>query len=376
MFPQCYPKSQCKRLELNEELSPCGLAYESRDGSHGVHLLPPVQPCNVTSMISVAIPFVRVDASQNPNISVARNADPAEPYLRTMTVAFASIRRWNSDAHLELISNSAPPAQYKMIFDALGVKTRIVPFEHRPPEGFADRFTASLYLLDALASLTETTLMIDPDVLCISNLEPMLSRSAGRVGALQMDFSATEDINGLTRRQAGVLHDLLGEPAPAPLHYGGEAYLIPAEYREALVCRVEQAWALTLAQHYAGKPKFMTEEHIMSFALRSFDVNNMDRDIRRIWTTHRYRTVDKTENELTLWHLPAEKDRGFLALFPHVIDRESWFWVAPREQFAFNAGRAMGFHGRPFSRLLLDTIGKNVRRLEDSVRDLSAMRSR
>lgn len=326
-------------------------------------------------MISVAIPFVRVDASQNPNISVERNADPAEPYLRTMTVAFASIRRWNSDANLELISNSAPPAQYKDMFDALGVQTRIVPFDHRPPEGFADRFTASLYLLDALASLTETTLMIDPDILCIRNLEPMVTRSAGRVGALRMDFPVTEDINGLTRRQAGVLHELLGEPAPAPLHYGGEAYLIPVEYREALVNRVERAWALTLSQHHAGKPKFTTEEHILSFALRSFDVNNMERDVRRIWTTHRYRTVDKTESDLTLWHLPAEKDRGFLALFPHVADRDSWFWLAPPEQFAFNAGRAMGFHGRPFSRVALDTIGKNVRRFEDSVKDLRATSS-
>ncbi|MDP9694962.1 UNVERIFIED_ORG: hypothetical protein J2X79_002530 [Arthrobacter globiformis] len=323
-------------------------------------------------MISVAIPFVRVDASQNPNISVTATDDPAEPYFQTMTVAFASIRRWNPDANLELITNASPPVRYASLFAELGVTTRIVPFNHQPPHGFSKRFTASLFLLDALADLRKTTLIVDPDVLCIRSLEQMISRSAGKLGALRMDFPESEDINGLTRQQAGELHGLLGEPDPAPAHYGGEAYLIPIEYRSNVLTRVDQAWALTLSQHHAGAPKFTTEEHILSYALRAFDVTNLDRDIKRIWTTHRYRTVDRTEDQLSLWHLPAEKDRGFLELFPYATDRDSWFWNATWEQFTLTAGKAMGLHGRRLPRLALDTIGWTIRRLEDSAKGLRA----
>lgn len=327
-------------------------------------------------MISVAIPFVRVSASQNPNISVAQNSDPADPYLRTMTVAFGSIRRWNPDVTLQLISNSPPPARYADIFAELGVETRIVPFHHRPPEGFADRFTASLYLLDAVESLDETTLIIDPDVLCIGKLDPMIDRSEGKCGALLMDFPPTENINGLNRQQAGELHGILGEPHPSPDHYGGEAYLIPSEYRAELLIRINQAWELTLARFQAGQSKFTTEEHVMSFALRAFDVVNLQRDVRRIWTTHRYRTVDKREGSLSLWHLPAEKDRGFLTLFAEIENRDSWFWNAAPDQFVFEAGRAMGLHSRPVSRFLLDTAGKYVRRIEDLTKNARTVASR
>jgi hypothetical protein len=317
-------------------------------------------------MTSVAIPFVRIDAKQNPNVKVTTGVDPAEPYFRSMTVAFGSIRRWNPNVKLEFISNSQPPARYQAIFEQFGVKTSIVPFDHQPPEGFAKRFTASLYLLDALAHLTDTTLLLDPDVLCIGGLDSMVRRTEGDVGALLMDFPPGEDINGLTRQQAGELHGLLGEPEPAPAHYGGEAYLIPHRYRHAILARVEQAWAMSLSQHAAGGAKFLTEEHILSYALKGFRVANLDRDIKRIWTTHRYRTVDRKEHQLTLWHLPAEKDRGFLALFPYALEPESWFWKAPAETFISEAGKALGLHNRSFVRLVKDSIGAVVRRIENS----------
>jgi hypothetical protein len=193
----------------------------------------------------------------------------------------------------------------------------------------------------------------------------MIRRTGGEVGALLMNFPPSEDINGLSRQQAGELHGLLGEPEMAPAHYGGEAYLIPGRYRQEIVARVEQAWALTLSRHRAGGAKFLTEEHILSFALKGFPVSNLDGDIKRIWTTHRYRTVDRKEHELTLWHLPAEKDRGFLTLFPYVIEEESWFWKAPVEIFVREAGKALGLHNRPFVRLAKDTIGRAVRMIED-----------
>lgn len=325
-------------------------------------------------MTTVAIPFVRVDASQNPNVSVPLGTDPAEPYFKSMIVAFASLRRWNPDVALEFISNAPPPDKYAAHFNGLGVKHRLVPFRHRPPEGFASRFVASLYMLDAVEALETTTLIIDPDVLCIDRIDRLVQESAGRAGALQMNFPPEEDINGINRIEAGRLHALLGEPADAPEHFGGEVYFIPAEHKHSLVGRNERAWELALERHAAGLSKFVTEEHILSYSLRGVPLHSLNHDIRRVWTAHRYRKVDGREDSLTLWHLPAEKDRGFMTLFPDALNQSSWFWQGSRSEFVDKAGRAMGFHHRSLVRTAKDWAGFWIRLLQDKIPERSKVR--
>jgi hypothetical protein len=312
----------------------------------------------------MAIPFARTQASQNPNLRLHAGSDPAEPYFRAMTVAFGSLRRWHPLADLVLISNAPPPDEHMVALRRLGVRYCDVPFDHRPPPGFTERFEASLYALDALASLTsETTVMLDPDVLCMTNLTSLLERVQGQVGALRMNFPETENINGLTRLQAGELHGLLGEPERSPAHYGGEVYVLPLSRRDALVSRTERAWSLALARHEKGLTKFTTEEHILSYAMRDAPVALLNGDVRRIWTTHRYRTVDGREAALSIWHLPAEKTRGFATLYPSVTDAQSWFWRADPQEFVDRCGRAMGLHGRGPARLARDVAGAVVNAL-------------
>ena len=281
--------------------------------------------------------------------------------MRAMTVAFASVRRWNPEADLELISNALPEPRHLSNLRGLGVEYKYVPFDHRPPEGFANIFAASLYLLDALSVLSsETTLLLDPDVLCIRGVKDLLRDLDGHVGALDMGFPPSEDINGLTRASAGALHAELGEPAAEPLHYGGEAYVIPREHAELISTRSEAAWKLALRRHAEGLPKFTTEEHILSYALRGVALKPLNGYVRRIWTTHRYRQVLGDESQLTLWHLPAEKDRGFRALYGPSLDSNSWFWTADQAKFTDRCGRAMGLHHRTPLRLAKDVAGRSV----------------
>jgi hypothetical protein len=316
-------------------------------------------------MTTVAVPFVRTEASQNPNLRVRRGEDPAEPYMRAMTVAFASVRRWNPDVDLQLISNASPAGDHLRRLEELGVVYKEVPFAHRPPEGFTKRFEASLYMLDALGSLTaQSTVLIDPDVLCTDSLQPLLTELSGNAGALDMRFPTTENINGLTRTQAGELHAELGEPSTAPAHYGGEMYVIPLSVAQVIVDRCESAWQLSLCRHSEGLSKFTTEEHILSYALRGVPLKNLNHHIRRIWTSYRYRQVYGTEGELALWHLPAEKDRGFRELYSPALEDRSWFWQSDRAEFVDRCGRAMGFHHRPASRFAKDVAGYAVSRAQ------------
>lgn len=307
---------------------------------------------------TAAIAFARVGSEQNPNVRASRLSDPAEPYFKAMTVAFASLRRWNPALSLLLITNEMPPTQYADSLGRLGVSIRMTEFEHRPPEGFAARFNASLYMLDAMAACaSQSTLFVDPDVLCIRPLDRMLQSVGERVGGLPIDYPLDHDINGLSRREAAKLHVLLGEPEQLAAHFGGECYVIPESKAEELRTRTELAWGLALTRHSSGLSRFTTEEHLLSYGLRAMPVARLDREVRRIWTAARYRTVTGAEDRLTLWHLPAEKDRGFITLYPSVLDADSWFWAAKQPDFARRAGRAMGMRERKPARFLRDLAG-------------------
>jgi hypothetical protein len=298
-------------------------------------------------VVVVAVPFVQVDPSQNPNLR-AKGADHVRAYWDAMTVTFASIRRWNPEYELRLVSNQPAPEYTRALFEQLGVTTTIVPFDHRPPPGYAAMFAASLYLVDALqiAAEDETTVFIDPDVLCIRPLAPLVAAAGTTVGAILLATSQDEDINGLTLRASGRLHEQLGLARGDPRHYGGELYVVPGPLAKRLRALVEEAFVFSLQQHAAGAERFTTEEHLFNYALRVLGAADLSALAQRVWTAHRYRTVSGREAELALWHLPAEKDRGFATLRRLLEDPSTWFWTAPASVFAHRAGEVFGLHHR------------------------------
>lgn len=314
-------------------------------------------------MSTVAIAFVRADADESPNI---KYSDHTTAYYRAMMVTFGSIRRWNPSLDLALITNDATPPEYAGHFATLGVTERLVPFEHKSPPGFNRAFGPSLYMLDALRSQTisETVTYIDPDVLCIRPLNAMLSACGDAVGALPIDYPPQYDVNGLTRSQAAELHRLLEDATlELPQHYGGECYVVPGQWVATLAKRAEAAWALSLERHERAQSRFTTEEHILNYALRGVPIEPVSPFVRRIWTAARHRTVEGDESALTLWHLPAEKNRGFATLYESAIDAESWFWKSDRVDFVRRAARLTGVAGRQPTRLLRDWVGQALSRI-------------
>lgn len=315
--------------------------------------------------VTIAIPFARVEPDQNPNIRDSCS-DALQAYFRSMTVAFASSRKFNPAANLELITNDEPPAEFTEILRHLGVKTRIIAFEHKPAPGFTNNFGASLFLLDALENMqSQINVLMDPDVLLIKPIDGLLADLNGRVGAVEIDYSADQNINGLSRREASGLHSLLGEQRHEPTHMGGEFYVIPCQHVELLRQRVARAWDLSVERSDNGLSRFTTEEHILSYAIVGVPFTALNRHVRRIWTAHSFRTVTKYDSLLTAWHLPAEKDRGFSHMYHLVLDRDSWFWQADEAVFAARAARVMGMHHRSPKHLALDAIGPALRWLRE-----------
>jgi hypothetical protein len=305
----------------------------------------------------VAIAFTPVSPDQNPNIRTSAYAEGHAVYLQSMCVAFASVRRWNPDIALALVSTEATPDKYGRLLDEIGVELDVVPFEHQPPPGFAPTFAASLYMLDALSASSVDTLFVDPDVYCTGDLGPLLRRLEGEVGVLEIATPATEPINGMTLADAAHVYEALGSTR-RPRHFGGEFYHVPVARRAAIINRAERAWVDALRRHGEGLPRFATEEHILGFALSEEAPHDVGDLVARIWTARRYRLVPDHPEQLLLWHLPSEKQRGFVELYDAVVERDSWFWAATHAENVRRSARAFGISGRRLDRLAFDTAGR------------------
>lgn len=321
---------------------------------------------------TVAIAFTPAPAAQSPNLRRTTDAGAASAYYRAIVVAFASVRRWNPEQNLVFVSDSEPPAPDASKMAELGVRTLVVPFRHRPPEGFWPTFNASLFTIDAMdaliehSSVEERILLMDPDVVCTGSLEPVFSDIAGGgVLVYPTGFPAYEKSQGLSALEAMPMHQLLDpELVDPPAHYGGEIYGFTPEGLRPVLARAEDAWQLSLARWADQQPRFVTEEHLLNYALRRAPLRDASRYLRRIPTAPTNRDVRGDEFSLLLWHLLSEKDRGFISLAEAVERRDSWFWRYDRQSYLSQLGRITGIPRRPPRRWLYDLLGVVVRSVQ------------
>lgn len=320
-----------------------------------------------------AIAFTPAPPDQSPNVRDASVDEAVATYHEAMVVAFASYHRWSPDATLRLVTDVEPPGRYAELYASVGVKVLLVPFVHRPPSGFSARFTASLYSIDAMEALcatypAEPIALLDPDCLAVRSLGTLFARASQRVCAYPMSVPPDRVVNGLSASDAAVLHRELDVTLDGlPTTYGGECYAFTASLMGPVLERVEDAFGHTLGRAHS-EPRFVTEEHLLNYALRRSGPDEVDDLLKRIWTAPRLRTVDGNELSLTLWHLPAEKDRGFRGMVDLVADRGSWFWMAPDDEFRARLGRRTGVTRRPPSRWLYDTTGRIMRMVQHMLR--------
>lgn len=322
---------------------------------------------NMTGIVAVA--FTPAPASQSPNLRAISDFGAVASYYRAIVVTFASVRRWNRNLRLALVTDCEPPAPFADQLSALDVQCLEARFAHRPPDGFWPTFNASLYTIDAMAMLaraaepTDRILLLDPDVLCTGELTRCLQAFKGAdVLVYPTGFPDDEQSQGLSALDAAPLHRKLDpELREPPTHYGGELYGFTPGGVFPVLQRAEEAWQLALTNWADGQRHFVTEEHLLNYAVRRAALVDATEFIRRIWTAPVYRTVRGDEGALLLWHLPSEKDRGFVQLAAATADPASWFWIADRVEYLRRAGDLVGIPRRTLGRFAYDLSGGAVR---------------
>lgn len=328
-----------------------------------------------TPTVIVAIAFTHVPASQSPNLRSTSDTNALEAYFRALIVTFASVARRSQD-ELVLVTDAVPVEPFHSQLQKLGVSQLIRPFMHRPPTGFWHEFNASLYTLDALEALCaeyprREIALIDPDCVAVRPLEILRQRACvSGIAAMPTGFPADEQSNGLSAWEAARLHSRL-DPAleGVPVHFGGECYAFDSSAMPIVLDRAEAGWKSALADFRDDRPRFVTEEHIMNYALRYVVVTPLTGEVARIWTAPTFRNLSGLEDRLTLWHLPAEKHRGFPAAYKAAVDCTSWFWTHSDEDFRKRIGKMFGVTSRGPRRWLYDESGSMTRRIQATTKE-------
>jgi hypothetical protein len=306
--------------------------------------------------------FAHTHELDSPNLTLRKkDLAPAEFYYRCMFVSAASVRRWNPSQEIMVVTNRGLPTEYASDFKSLGVTIEYQRFDSQPDPALVSAFRTSSYTLDVLTSSNEDVMLVDPDTVCLGSLSPLLEAAGGKIAGLTIDYDLNRDVNGMSRRQAQLIAEtLLRRQVAVFPHLGGEFLFVPRFMNDFLTERLNELWELNKRLALEAKKIVPTEEHFFSIALADQSVFDVHPFVRRIWTAHRYRRIPENFRDLLIWHLPAEKTRGFREMFNVATDRSSWFWSTDHEEFVDQCANTLHLKNRSPLHFLKDTIGRFV----------------
>lgn len=268
----------------------------------------------------IVLPFA-VDRSEATPFTGGSHEDRLRTYYQSAIACFGTLRRFNPEIVYSFATNVAPPPGIQREFEDLGVQLRLIdaPSVNLLPAGTT--FRTSLYLFDVLRASAiapgTAVAFLDPDVACVRPLR--IALRDGGVGYLPLSTAAEDSIKGVTLAELSQVRAAAGLRRPAfPVHVGGEILVVTPGALPGLTERVGEALARIVR---GDSPRFGNEEHVLTYA-QDEHWTSLRPVIARIWTSERYRDVPDDVLELSLWHLPAEKTRGFGQVYRAA--REGW----------------------------------------------------
>ena len=75
--------------------------------------------------MKICVPFTPMPASENPNINTKSDLKSVKSYYEAIIVEFFSLRMFNYEMSLELITTESPPPKYLEQFEKLNVAIKM-----------------------------------------------------------------------------------------------------------------------------------------------------------------------------------------------------------------------------------------------------------
>lgn len=263
-------------------------------------------------------------------------------YWRCIVVFYITSKRFNkNEKHLFFTNVSHLPVvdgkDLSQFMKELDVEVVFTDFKYKTPTGYFGSFQNQFYEFSILEYIAlnnhnskDQYLILDSDCIFVKPAVELFTVARDNGGFISFEDGCNPDqvTNGLSRRDLKILYEeLLGRSIDeVPLYMIGEFLLCSVENIKKIYADFLVLWPWMLERHASGKKKFNEEAHTLSFLYYKNGLKHGRKDtyIRRIWTNPLfYRNVKRTDLNLTVWHLPAEKTFSFRKLFEYFVMESS-----------------------------------------------------
>ena len=262
--------------------------------------------------------------------------------MQILVPFFTTFRYYNPEAKLLFCTNLKAhelPAFLTELFMKQSVEIKTLPYTCKPPKGWYNAWMSQYYLYDILIEMErrmearDTLIVSDADCLCRRSLTPLFDE-VERKGSAFYTIGYPRDyvLNGTSIEQMkAVYQGCYGESKT--LHYlGGEFIAL----RGDMVKQVNKEFSVLSQYNFTlgqGVPRLHEEAHNMSVIAARLNISNdlANKYVKRMWTARRCNNIVPSDEQLSVWHMPAEKKTGFYRLFRYLrrrggISDEKAFW--------------------------------------------------
>lgn len=270
-------------------------------------------------------------------------------YWQCICTFYYTCKLFNPGKQLVLFSNleSAPIIDgfnFQQILNELGVRLITVPITYRLPPGTVKTWGNQFYILDLIKHIAEsciadTILILDSDIVCVNDLQPLFSRIAkyGRI-VLPLPYLPDQIVNGMSESSMTEFLNRYTSTMTSKhvKYYGGEFFAARIDHINQLSAAIDKLWDYNIAQITAGNDFIQEEAQFLSILTDALALpyEHQDWDIKRIWTTFKHNNVEHADINYSLWHVPAEKKYGFAKIFLNAVRRK---FLAPPDQESYKA---------------------------------------
>lgn len=211
-----------------------------------------------------------------------------------------------------------------------------IELTNKTPKDWFGEWRNQLYIFDILEYIKQNYndsckfVILDSDCIFTKNIDCIYNDiNKYKNLCLNLNYDSNHRINGLTEvDMAQIYNKVFDANEEIVKYYGGEFFA--ADYKSIcdIVMIFNRLWNENF-QLYKGKQYKLNEEaHFFSCIYKFLNINNDygNKFIKRMWTSYRYNNIDKSDECLAIWHLPAEKRTGFIYLFDEIYKDYKAYW--------------------------------------------------
>lgn len=292
-----------------------------------------------------------------------------EIYWRCAATFCLTSLRVNKNVNHIIVTNDTEPIivndyDLKDKLLKLGVKIIEQPFEKFDPKNYSKKFRNAFYkfeVIDLMSELQHPSILADADCIWTKRDEKLFDiLKSGNYLLLQdtyqSSFNPDKKFHNLSMKDMAELYKTIpinNFKSDSAIRYGGEIIGGSSEQFKIISNKLLSTFEYCKNQYDIGNEiqfnngfsVFSGMEFISSYIYNSLpNVNIYDtygKFSKRLYTGTHPNNVKEKDIEITIWHLPAEKDSGLKEIFNEIIQDSSPFWEM-RDGFEIFLGRYVG----------------------------------